>query len=167
MFMAKNKKQSFSLCMFPGISQKEANLNLTELRRHLPELEMYRWCSLWKSLRKTEYVTEKEPFQLYKFCQWKSIKVKGYKYMVIMVLKKCKIPAVFLLSHLKRKSGIFFKFYFKLANPLVYLRDNYENLCEQLFLPRGDQYNQLLKHTEESKFSGTWAEKHASDFHAQ
>ena len=33
---------------------------------------------------------------------------------------------------------IHFKFYFKLANPLVYLRDNYENLCEQLFLPRGD-----------------------------
>ena len=52
----------------------------------------------------------------------KSIKVKGYKSMVIMVQKKYKIPAIFLLSHLKRKSGIFFKLYFKLANPLVHLR---------------------------------------------
>lgn len=68
----------------------------------------------------------------------KSIKGKGYKYMVMMVLKKCKIPAVFLLSHLKRKSGIFIKLHFKLANPLVYLRENYKNLCEQLFLPRGN-----------------------------
>ena len=54
--------------------------------------------------------------------------------MVTVVLKKCTIPAVFLLSHLK--SGIFFKLYFKLANPLVYLRDTL--IVEQLFLPRGD-----------------------------
>ena len=66
----------------------------------------------------------------------KSVKVKGYKYMVTVVLKKCTIPAVFLLSHLKRKRGIFFKLYFKLANPLVYLRETL--IAEQLFLPRGD-----------------------------